>query len=231
MNNIVNTLYQDLQNNTTWQTEYSNFCTNLANQVLNNLQQLTTYWSGATFYNWLQNNLTNCITGCLQYWTYAYDTQTLLAWWTNNMNQIALDMVINFTPYFIAWCNAISIMGNENIINTLIDNQLATTSTNTNSNYHVQSALNSNSNLTIQNINSQGTNNSAMSSDTTPLKDSNGDFNNTSTNNVDNLQIANIMMNSFKEFNQNFKKVLYETFKDYLLPFNDIDNNVEGFNW
>ena len=137
-------------------------------------------------------------------------------------------------------------------------NNFGDVNTTAGSTYHVESALNQDNNQTIStinnNFNTSGSNgggfgyewnptsttsyangvnvvNNAMSGDTTPLQKSNGDFQGNTTNNINGIQVATFLQSTFKDFTLKMREVLYGVFKPYLLPVNDLDNNVEGFNW
>lgn len=260
MSNIVNNLYQDLQSNDTWNTEFNNFINNLTNEVGNYLGYVNpNSITGQGFWTQLSNIISTCFSGQLGNWTYAYDTQTLLTLWTNNTQQIALNIVANAGLYLVNFSNGFinAIVGNNQTVNTISGNNFGDVNTSANSSYHAETSLNNNSSNNLSSINSnfnqsgseggfnyqwnpQGTNsyvngvnvgNNAMSNDTTPLKQSDGTFSGNTTNNLQGVQIATFLEQNYKSFEKKIQEVLYDTFKVYLLPFNDIDNNVEGFNW
>ena len=129
------------------------------------------------------------------------------------------------------WLNAFNFASSYQIISQVVQNNLQNQTTNNTSSYKVESALNSDGNLTIQEINNNAPQeNSAMNQDTTPLKQSNADFNTNQTNDLQGVNIANFLQTNFQSFQQKFEQVLYDTFKVYLLPLNDLDNSTRGFN-
>ena len=231
--NQINNLITDLNNNSTLLSQFQTFCENLANDVTNNLN--TFYFSGSlngNITNWLSDNLTNMIQNNLSYWTYAYESSTLISWWSNNVQQLSTNITIDFGLWFMNWLNAFNYASSYSVINTLINNNFQNQTTNNNSTYQVESALNSDSNLTIQNINNNASSsNNAMDQDSTPLKQSNANFNTSQINDLQGVNIANFLQTNFQSFQQKFEQVLYSTFKTYLLQFNDLDNSTRGFSW
>lgn len=252
MNNIINNLYQDLQSNDTWNTEFNSFITSLASNVQT--------WLGYANYNsvsgqglWTQLNniIAECFRGQLVNWTYAYDTSTLLTLWANNIQQLALNIVANAGLYLVNFSNGFlnAVNGNNQTLNNISSNDFGDVNTSANSSYHAETSLNNNSGLNLQTINNNFDNdegfsvngnigngfiqldNNAMSSDTTPIKQSDGTFSGNTTNNLQGVAIATFLEQNYKNFEKKIQEVLYDTFKVYLLPFNDIDKNVEGFNW
>ena len=128
------------------------------------------------------------------------------------------------------WLNAFNYASSYSVINQLVNNNFQNQTTNNNSVYQVESALNSDSNLTIQNINNNASQiNNAMDQDSTPLKQSNANFNTSQINDLQGVNIANFLQTNFQSFQQKFEQVLYSTFKTYLLQFNDLDNSTRGF--
>ena len=245
----------------TLQNTFNNFISNLTSAMSNamgwvnpNSVTIIGLWNN------LSNIVSTCFAGQLGNWTYAYDTQTLLTLWNNNYNQLALEIVASGGLYLINFTNAYlnALNGNTQTINTVAGNNFGDVNTTAGSTYHVESALNQNNNQTIStinnNFNTSGSNgggfgyewnptsttsyvngvnvvNNAMSGDTTPLQKSNGDFQGNTTNNINGIQIATFLQSTFKDFTIKMSEVLYGVFKPYLLPVNDLDNNVEGFNW
>lgn len=231
--NQINNLITDLNNDSTLLTQFQTFCNTLANNITTNLTSFCCSNSiNRNVLTWLNTNLQNMIQNNLSYWTYAYESSTLISWWTNNVFQLATNISVNFGLWFMNWLNAFNLASSYQIISQIVENNLSNQTTNNTSTYKVESALNSDSNLTIQNINDNSTvNNETMNQDTTPLKQSNADFNSNQTNDLQGVNIANFLQTNFQPFQQKFEQVLYDTFKVYLLPFNNLDNSTRGFNW
>ena len=231
--NQINNLITDLNNDSTLLTQFQSFCQQLATDVTSNLNMF--YYSGSlntNITNWLNDMLETMIQNNLSYWTYAYESSTLIAWWTNNVNQLATNISIDFGLWFMNWLNAFNYASSYSVINTLINNNFQNQTSNNNSTYQVESALNSDSNLTIENINQNAnSSNNAMDQDSTPLKQSNANFNTSQINDLQGVNIANFLQTNFQPFQQKFEQVLYSTFKTYLLQFNYLDNSTRGFSW
>ena len=231
--NQINNLITDLNNDSTLMTQFQTFCENLANDVTSNLVGFCFNGSlNSNIQSWLNNNLQNMIQNNLSYWTYAYESITLLTWWTNNVIQLAINISIDFGLWFMNWLNAFNYASSYSVINQLVNNNFQNQTTNNNSAYQVESVLNSDSNLTIQNINDNANqSNNAMDQDSTPLKQSNANFNTSQINDLQGVNIANFLQTNFQSFQQKFEQVLYSTFKVYLLQFNDLDNSTRGCSW
>ena len=221
----------------------------------------TQQFSTAGGYISISNSLQNIIQGQLENWTYAYDSQTLLTLWNNNCQQIALNLASDFGLYFLNFANAyyMALAGASQTTNLVSGWSFGTVSSTAGSEYTANTSLNSNSEQTLSGINSNfnsvnsngeagfnygwnpnGTdsysngvniNNSAMSSDTTPIKDSSGTFHGNSTNQIQGVEVAKFLQENFKTFQNKLRDVLYDCFYEYLLPVNNLDNDIWGYNW
>ena len=237
---IINNMNQDLTNDSNLLDSYNTFCSNLATNVSNNLTNLLI--NGAyvnnTFTNWLQNNLNSILSGSLQYYTYAYETSNLLAWWTANINLISIQLTTDLAPYFLNWINSFQLLNNPNLLTTLIESNFATVVSSGSNNYNVNSALNNNSNLTIANannnsnlINNNSLGNRTMSEDTTPIKESQAQFNAGASSDMNGINIANFLLTITANLKTIFKQQLELWLKPYLLQFNNLDPNERSYNW
>lgn len=244
----------------TLQNTFNNFISNLTSAVGNYLGYANpNNVSIIGLWNNLSNIITTCFSGQLGNWTYAYDTQTLLTLWNNNYQQLAFNIVAEGGLYFLNLTNSYlnALNGNGQTLNTVAGNNFGDVNTGASSNYHAESSLNSNSNQTMSALNTQfntinggggfsyqwnpngvasyvnGVNvgNNAMSNDTTPVAKTNGDFAGNTTNQINGIQVATFLQTNFKDFTLKMNEVLYGVFKTYLLPLNDIDQNIGGFNW
>ena len=263
-NRVINTLQDDINADTsgTLSTTFNNFCNNLVGDVGNFIQDLNNQNVTAIqgFGN-LQSILSQVISGYLANQTYQYDSTYLLAWWTNNIQQLALNIAVDFGMWFVNWCNTFfNAYSYQQTSNVIVGNTFGNVSTSGNSNYHANSINNSNANNSIASVNGNmsandgsgnmgfqptwnaGANtsttanqvllyNAGMNNDTTPIANSTADVGGSSTNTMNSIEIANFSQEGFKLFTQKVQQVLYDTFKEYFLSFADIDMNVEGFNW
>ena len=133
--------------------------------------------------------------------------------------------------------------GSEYTANTTLNSTSTTTLNQINTNFNTTSVASQNGageggfsyqwnpNSNTGYANGVNINNSAMSSDTTPIKDSSGTFHGSSTNQVQGLEVAKFLQENFKPFQQKLRKVLYDCFYEYLTPINNLDNDVWGYNW
>lgn len=238
--NQINNMNQDLTNNASLLTIYTAFCNNLANNISNNLNNLIFSNNSLSqpFTTWITQYLNNTLVGSLQYYTYAYETSTLLNWWTANINLIGIQLTTDLSPYFLNWINAFQIINNSGILNNITGSQLATVVNSGSNNYNVNSALNSNSNLTISQANSNSNTinnynllNGTMDDDTTPIKESQAQFNSGVSSDSNGVNIANFLLNTTANIQSTFKKQLENWLQPYLLQFNDLDNSTRRFNW
>ena len=235
---IINNLNTDITNDNNLPSSQqqglsnllSTFCSNLATNVNNYLQNINASTIWVSLLN--TGTLTSIIKNELLYWTYAYDSLTLLSWWNANVTSLSWQVAVNIGVYLNNWYNAVLLSGNNSILQTIINNNLGNNTNATSNNYNVTSALNSNSNLTISSINSNGSNQlNNMSLDTTPLQQSQGAFNNNQNTVVDGLQIANFLQQNFLNFTKTLKQVLFNVFKEYVTPLTNLDQTQRSFNW
>ena len=237
---IINNMNQDLSNDSSLLDSYNTFCSNLATNVSNNLTNLiiNSAYVNNSFTNWLQNNLNGILSGSLQYYTYAYETSNLLAWWTANINLISIQLTTDLAPYFLNWINSFQLLNNPNLLTTLIESNFATVISSGSNNYNVNSSLNNNSNLTIANannnsnlINNNSLGNGTMSQDSTPIKESQAQFNNGISNDLNAVNIANFLLTITNNLKTTFKQQIELWLKPYLLQFNNLDSNERSYNW
>ena len=237
---IINSMNQDLTNDSSLLTVYTTFCSNVATNVSNNLTNLliNSSYQNTTFTNWLQNNLNSILSGSLQYYTYAYQTQNLLSWWTANINLISIQLTTDLAPYFLNWINSFQLLNNTNLLTALTSSNLATVVNSGSNNYNVNSALNNNSNLTISNanassnaINNNSLNNGAMGYDDTPIKETQAQFNAGVSSDMNGVNIANFLITITANLKDTFKQKIELWLKPYLLKFNDLDSNERSYNW
>ena len=237
---IINNMNQNLINDSSLLTLYNLFCTNLATNLINNLTNLlidSTY-QNATFTNWLQTNLNTILSQSLRYYTYAYQTQNLLSWWNANIHLISIQLTTDLAPYFLNWINSFQLLNNTNLLASLTATNLATVINSGSNNYNVNSALNNNTNLTISSannnsniINNNSVSNNAMSQDTTPVKETQAQFNAGISSDMNGVSIGNFLLNITNSLNTTFKKQIELWLKPYLLKFNDLDSNERSYNW
>lgn len=139
----------------------------------------------------------------------------------------------------------VSASGSSNYTaNTVLNNNNATTIANINQ----QMGIANGSGTTVNDLggftpvwNPQGSNsttamqitlnNSAMNNDTAPIANSQAVVGGTSTNQMDSINIANYLSQTFQIFKEKLEQVLYQVFQKYLLSFNDLDNSTRGFSW
>ena len=238
---IINNMNQDLSNDSNLLDSYNTFCSNLATNVSNNLTNLITNsaYVNNTFTNWLKNNLNSVLSGSLQYYTYAYQTSTLLSWWAANINLISIQLTTDLTPFFLNWINTYNLQNNTNVLSQLNSNNFATIVNSGSNNYNVNSALNNNSNLTISNANNESNiindnytlSNGTMSNDTTPIKESQAQFNAGVSSDMNGINIANFLLTITANLKTIFKQQLELWLKPYLLQFNNLDPNERSYNW
>lgn len=158
-NRVINTLQDDINADTsgTLSTTFNNFCNNLVGDVGNFIQDLNNQNASAIqgFSN-LNTILTSCVQGYLANQTYQYESSYLLSWWTNNVQQLALNIAVDFGLWFCNWCNTFfNAYSYQQTSNVIVGNTFGNVSSSGNTNYHANSIQNSNSATTIANINQQ----------------------------------------------------------------------------
>ena len=256
---LIQPLYVDLNNNANLNNNFTNFINNLMSNISTYMGYYNTgNFSSAGAYSNFSQIIQNIIQGQLENWTYAYDSNTLITLWNNNCQQLAFDIASDFGLYFLNFANAyyLALAGSSQTTNLVSGWNFGNVSSNAGTDYNAQTALNSNSNQTLQNINTNfnsgteggfnyqwnpggsggytnGVNmfNNAMSNDTTPIKESAGSFHGSSTNQLQGIEIAKFLQENYKDFQQKLRKVLYDCFYEYLTPINNLDNNQWGYNW
>ena len=158
-NRVINTLQDDINADSsgTLSTTYNNFIQNLVDNVSNFIQDVNnTNVSAIQGMNNFINILQTVMSGYLANQTYQYDSTYLLTWWTNNIQQLALNIAVDFGLWFCNWCNTFfNAYSYQQTSNVIVGNTFGTVSSTGNTNYHANSVNNSNGNTTIANINAQ----------------------------------------------------------------------------
>ena len=158
-NRVINTLQDDINADSsgTLSTIFTNFCNNLSGDVGNFIQDLNnSNVSAIQGFNNLQSILNQVISGYLANQTYQYESSYLLAWWTNNIQQLALNIAVDFGMWFVNWCNTFfNAYSYQQTSNVIVGNTFGNVSSSGNTNYHANSVQNSNSSTTIANVNAQ----------------------------------------------------------------------------
>lgn len=156
---VINTLQDDINADTsgTLNTTFTNFCNTLTGDVNNFIMDLNNQNASAIQgFNNLNSILIQVIQNYLANQTYQYDTTYLLTWWTNNVQQLALNIAVDFGLWFCNWCNTFfNAYSYQQTSNVIVGNTYGTVSSSGSSNYHANSVNNSNGNTTIANINAQ----------------------------------------------------------------------------
>ena len=172
------------------------------------------------------------------------------------INELTQEMSFDWGIWVSNWFNAYNIAGNSALMGYVVGNNLGDVTITNANNYQVESAQNSNGNLNISSINSNylnnggnvlntaytnfgsniltlesGIANQATSDDTTPIKQSANQINSGQTNQVQGVQIAEFLQKNFQEFQKGWQEILYKCFNQFLLPVNDLDTDVWGYNW
>ena len=158
-NRVINTLQDDINSDSsgTLSAAFNNFCTNLVGDVGNFIQELNNQnVSAIQGFSNLQNILTSVINGYLANQTYQYESSYLLTWWTNNVQQLALNIAVDFGLWFCNWCNTFfNAYSYQQTANVIVGNTFGTVSSTGNTTYHANTVQNSNTNTTIANVNAQ----------------------------------------------------------------------------
>ena len=158
-NRVINTLQDDMNADSSGalSAEFNNFCSTLVGNVGNFIQDLNN--SNVTAiqgFNNLANILNSVISGYLANQTYQYESSYLLTWWTSNVQQLALNIAVDFGLWFCNWCNTFfNAYSYQQTSNVIVGNTFGTVSSTGNTNYHANTVQNSNPNTTIANINQQ----------------------------------------------------------------------------
>lgn len=158
-NRVINTLQDDINADTsgTLSTTFTNFCNTLIGDVSNFVMDLNNQnVSAIQGFNNLNSILTSCVQGYLANQTYQYESSYLLTWWTNNVQQLALNIAVDFGLWFCNWCNTFfNAYSYQQTSNVIVGNTFGNVSSSGNTNYHANSVQNSNSATTIANVNAQ----------------------------------------------------------------------------
>lgn len=156
---VINTLQDDINadNTGTLSNLFNNFTTNLVGDVENFIQQLNNQnVSAIQGFGNLQSILQSVVSGYLANQTYQYKSNYLLTWWTNNIQQIALNIAVDFGLWFCNWCNTFfNAYSYQQTSNVIVGNTYGTVSNSGNSTYHANTVMNANNSTTIANINAQ----------------------------------------------------------------------------
>ena len=236
LNSISNEIYNVMNLASTSSSVFNLFSQQWIYQVLQNELSMWVYqYDSLTLLTWWNNNY------MLLASEVGVPLSIFIANWYNN-NQVVLNQ--NITNFVIN--NNLGNMtvnsANNYDVNSALNNNSQLTMSEINSNgAGAQSLQQGNGNYntylgwgkqwTVPVMSTSSASLQNMSADTTPIKDSHGSFQGSNSTTVEGVQIANFMMESYKYLTTTLRKIIFDVFKRFVTPVNNIDNNVEGFNW